>query len=329
MRRMRSAVLGSIAVTSVMLATACGGSTDDAASPSESGGEGIKIGFSQVTQQSPFYVELGKSAQEAAEQAGDTMYFVDANGDVNKQNNDIQDLISRGIKVLIINPVDPKGVAPGVKAAEAAGVKVVSVDRPLEGVTVPFVGRDNVKMGELAGQELVTSLGSAGGKILEIQGDAGGVVARDRSAGFHKAADAAPGVTVVKGPYAEYIRSKAVTAMQDLLQANPDVKGVFCHNDDMCMGALQVLKENDRADVKIAAVDGLMEAVEAIANGDQYVATSVNDPRYQGQLAVETAVKVVNGEDVPDFVDAGTTLISKDNASDYVGSTLFAQYPTP
>jgi ribose transport system substrate-binding protein len=114
--------------------------------------------------------------------------------------------------------------------------------------------------------------------------------------------------------------------MQDLLQANPDVKAVYCHNDDMCMGALQVLTENNRKDVKVAGVDGLMESVKAIADGDQYVATSLNDPQYQGQLAVDTAIKVAGGGTVESFIDAGTTLVDKSNASTFVGSALFAQY---
>jgi ribose transport system substrate-binding protein len=330
-RRIRLITCAPLIAASVLLAAACGssgsaGTSSSGAAAAGGSGGGIKIGFSQVTQQSPFYVELGNGAKAEAAKTGNTLYFVDANGDVTKQNNDIQDLITRGIKILIVNPVDPKGVAPGLAAAKAAGVKVISVDRPLVGSAVTFVGRDNVKMGQLVGESLLKSLGTGGGKVLEIQGDAGGVVARDRSDGFHKALAAATNVTIVKGPYAEYIRSKAVTAMQDLLQANPDVKAVYCHNDDMCMGALQVLKENNRTDVKVAGVDGLMEAVKAIATGKQYVATAVNDPQYQGQLAVDTAVKVAGGATVESFIDAGTTLVDASTASALVGSSLFAKY---
>ncbi|GAB6902114.1 substrate-binding domain-containing protein [Kineosporia succinea] len=322
-RRIRFISTVSAAAAVALMATAC--ASGSSSSTGSGDGDGIKIGFSQVTQQSPFYVELGQGAKDAAAKAGDEMYFVDANGDVTKQNDDIQDLITRGVKVLIINPVDPKGVAPGLAAAKAAGVKVISVDRPLDGA-VTYVGRDNVEMGKLVGEQLLKSLGSGGGKVLEIQGDAGGTVARDRSAGFNEALNGAPGVTVVKGPYAEYIRSKAVTAMQDLLQSNPDVKAVYCHNDDMCMGVLQVLKENNRDDVKVAGVDGLMEAVKAVADGGQYVATAVNDPQYEGQIAVDTAVKVAAGESVPEFIDAGTKLVDADTAKDLTGDALFAQY---
>ena len=96
--------------------------------------------------------------------------------------------------------------------------------------------------------------------------------------------------------------------MQDLLQANPDVKAVYAHNDDMAMGAMQVLKENKRTDVKVFGVDGLMETVKSIADGSQFVATASNDPATEGKDAVDTAIKVAKGETVAKFIDAGTGL---------------------
>jgi ribose transport system substrate-binding protein len=284
----------------------------------------VKIGFSQATQQSPFYVSLSDAAKTEAQSQGQEFYFADANGDITKQNNDVQDLITRGIQVLVLNPVDPKGVAPSLAAAKAAGIKVVTVDRPVESGAASFVGRDNKAMGHLVGQQAVASIGPAGGKIVEIQGDAGGAVARDRHDGFAEAVAAQPNITVVDGPYCDYVRSQAVTAMQDLLQANPDLKAVYAQNDDMALGALQVLTENRRTDVKVFGVDGLMEAVKAIANGDQYVATALNDPNTEGKLAIQTAVKAAHGESVETFVDAGTGLVTKPTAASLVGSSTFA-----
>ena len=111
--------------------------------------KGLLFGFSQVTLQSPFYVELKERAEAAAKADGDQLIFLDANGDVNKQNNDIQDLISRGVEVLILNPVNPPAVAPSIEATKAAGILVITVDRPVEKGAVTDVGRDNRKMGDL------------------------------------------------------------------------------------------------------------------------------------------------------------------------------------
>lgn len=315
-----------VVLPAVLALAACSVSTNpggDSSGGSDDDGT-ITLGFSQATQQSPFYVELGTGVKQAAEADGAELIYVDANGDVTKQNNDIEDLITKNVDVLLINPVDPQGIAPSLASAKAAGIPVITVDRTAEGA-LAHIGRDNVAMGKLVGDAVSDALGDKGGKIVEIQGDAGGTVAMDRSEGFHSAFEGNDAVEIVEGPYAEYIRSNAVTAMQDLLQANPDLVAVYAHNDDMALGALQVLQENGRDDVLVAGVDGLMEAVEAIDSGDQYVATALNDPISLGSVAADTAIKAAQGEDVDAEIDAGTTLVTKENAADFVGDTLFAE----
>ena len=287
--------------------------------------EGLVIGFSQVTLQSPFYVELREGAEAAAAAENDELIFLDANGDVSKQNNDIQDLITRGVDVLILNPVNPEAVIPSIEAAQEAGIPVITVDRPVTEGAIAHVGRDNVEMGRLVGEAVVTALNNEPSKIIEIQGDAGGIVMMNRRDGFHSAAEAA-GMTIVEGPYAEYIRANAVVAMQDLLEAHPDVTAIYAHNDDMALGALQVLRESGRDDVLVAGVDGLSEALEVMEESGQYIATALNDPRYLGDVTVQTARQVVAGEEVPEFVDAGTTLVTPDNVGEFERDNLFAVY---
>lgn len=299
-----------------------------ALAPTAAYAEGLKIGFSQVTLQSPFYVQLKNGAEAAAEASGDTLVFLDANGDVSKQNNDIQDLITQGVSAIIINPVNPEAVAPSLEAAAAAGIPVITVDRPVTGgKVVAHVGRDNKTMGKLVGEAVVAKLkadGVMGAKVIEIQGDAGGAVMMDRRDGFHAALEGS-GHTIVEGPYAEYIRANAVTAMQDLLQANADVKVVYAHNDDMALGALQVLKENGREDVLIAGVDGLSEALDAMVDG-KYIATALNDPQYLGDVTIQVAREAAAGKTVPAFVDAGTALVTPDKVAEYPHTELFAEY---
>jgi len=285
--------------------------------------KGLLIGFSQATLQSPFYVQLKTGAEQAAAASGDKVIVLDANGDVNKQNNDLQDLITRGVKVLIINPVNPDAVAPALSAAADAHIPVMTVDRAVHGDIVTYVGRDNTEMGRIVGKALMAKL-PKGAKIIEIQGDAGGTVMQQRRDGFGEAAKAA-GAKLVLGPYAEYVRANAVTAMQDLLQANPDVKAVYAHNDDMALGALQVLRESNRNDVLVAGVDGLSEAVKEIAGGEQYVATALNDPIALGRVTIETAEKVAAGQKVPAFIDAGTALIDKQTVGQFDSTGLFAR----
>jgi ribose transport system substrate-binding protein len=290
--------------------------------------KGLKFGFSQVTLQSPFYVQLRDGAVAAAKAAGDELIFLDANGDVNKQNNDIQDLITQKVDVLIINPVNADAVAPSLEAAEKAKIPVITVDRSVKERFTAHIGRDNVKMGNIVGEAVVAALKAAGktkAKIIEIQGDAGGSVMMDRRDGFHAALKDS-GHIIVEGPYAEYIRANAVTAMQDLLQANPDVAVVYAHNDDMAMGALQVLREAGRKDVMVAGVDGLSEALDVMVSGGNYVATALNDPQYLGDVTIQVATAIKAGKKVPSFVDAGTAVVTKDNVSKFKHTALFAEY---
>ena len=288
----------------------------------------LKIGFSQVTLQSPFYVQLRDGAKAAAAKGGDELIFLDANGDISKQNNDIQDLLTRKVDILIINAVNPDAVGAALDAAKRAKVPVIAVDRAINAPVATTIGRNNAEMGELSGKALLAALKQRGvtkGKIIEIQGDAGGTVMKERRKGFHTAL-AGTDFKIIDGPYSEYMRANAVTAMQDLLQAHPDLKAVIAHNDDMAMGALQVLTESGKKDVLVAGIDGLSEALNAIQSGDQYVATALNDPRYLGEVAIEAARALAAGKSVPNFVDTGTQVVTKANVAEVKHDSTFGEY---
>lgn len=280
----------------------------------------LVIGFSQVTMESPFYIALVEGAEQEAERQGVAIEVIDAQNDMQKQNSDVQSLLTRGIDVLLLNPTNPSAVAPSIEAAEDAGVPIVTVDRRTQQAVASYVGRDNEEMGRIAGQKAVELLGGEGnaqGKIIEIQGDAGGTVMQERHDGFHDIVGKEPGIEVIEGPYSDYIRSLAVSSMQDLIQAHPDVDLVYAHNDDMALGAVQVLQQSNLNDVNVIGIDGLMEAVKKIDEGS-FDATVLNDPIRLGALAVQTAIKVANGEEVERYVDGGTELVDQSNVSEYV-----------
>ncbi|MGI5918460.1 MAG: substrate-binding domain-containing protein [Christensenellales bacterium] len=283
----------------------------------------IKVGFSQATMASPFYVAHVESAQQAAEAAGIELIYADANEDITKQNTDILDMLEKGIDVLILNAVDPDGANPAIAKCKEKGVKIVTVDRFVNADVDVVVGRDNVKMGQLVGEYLVEKLGGKGqakGKVLEVMGSGGDRVQEARSKGFHNAVDAEPGIEVIQTPHCDYVRSKAATATQDIIQAHKDIVAIYGHNDDMALGALQVCEDAGMT-VLACGVDGLMEAVEAIVDG-RYICTSANDPFKFGQVAVEVAIKLAKGESVDAEVDCGTFLVSEENASQYFNADL-------
>lgn len=332
MKRKVVSVLMCVALVGTML-IGCGSQSEDTSSDSsaeeteESGDtETIKIGFSQATVASPFYTTMVDTAQEYAEELGIDIQIVSADEDVTKQTNDINDMIQSGIQCLIVNPVNSEGLATAFEACANAEIPVVTVDRlASDGYTAAIV-RDNKEMGRMVGECLLEELGgkdAAEGTILEIQGTAGDQVMMARRDGFESVFEDVPGIKIVQSVNCDYARAKAVTATQDLLQANDNVVAIYGHNDDMAVGAAQVCEEKGLTDVKVCGVDGLMEAVKMIKDG-KYVCTTMNDPAKELKVAIDTALKLIKGEEVEKEVDAGTGLINAANVDDYVGDSDFA-----
>ena len=197
------------------------------------------IGFSVSTLNNPFFVTLSQGAKDKAKEEGRDLIVVDAGDDAAKQTSDIEDLISKNISVLIVNPVDSDAVAPAVKDAIAKGIKVISLDRAVNGVDVDCsIASDNVEGARMATEYLVSLVGKDA-KVVELEGTSGSSATIDRGAGFHKIAD--DQLNVVSSQTANFNRSEGMTVMENMLQSNSDIKGVFAHNDEMALGAVEAI----------------------------------------------------------------------------------------
>ena len=274
---------------------------------------------------SPFYVTMVDEFENYCKEKGVEPMAISADEDVQKQNQDIMDMIAAGIDALILNPINLESVQTGIDACVEAGIPVITVDRMASSGGTAVVKRDNYEMGRLTGEALLEALGGADkaeGTILELQGTAGDQVMMDRRDGFESVFEGVEGINIVQSVNCDYVRAKALTAAQDMIQGNDNIVAIYGHNDDMAMGGLQAAQEAGLEDVLVCGVDGLMEAVEAIANGEGYVATTLNDPGTELKVAADTAIKVLNGEDFEEEVDAGTGLIDTSNAADYVDDSL-------
>ena len=276
-----------------------GGST---AASSEGSGA---IGFSVSTLNNPFFVTLSEGAEAKAEEEGVELIVVDAGDDAAKQTSDIEDLISRNISVLIVNPVDSDAVAPIVQDAVSQGIKVVSVDRVVNGVDVDCaIASDNVAGAQMATEYLVSLVGE-GAKVAELEGVNGASATIDRGEGFHLVADEQ--LDVVAKQTANFNRSEGMTVMENILQANPDIKGVFAHNDEMALGALEAIGSSD---IVVVGFDATDDALAAIEEG-RMAATVAQKPDLMGETAVETAVSLINGETVEKTIPVEVELVTK------------------
>ena len=262
------------------------------------------IGLSVSTLNNPFFVSLAEGAQAEAEEKGAKLITVDAGDDAAKQTNDVEDLVSRNVSVLIVNPVDSDAVAPAVKDAISKGIKVISVDRVVNGVDVDCqIASDNVA------EYLVETIGE-GAPVAELQGTTGASATIDRGAGFHEVADEKLDVT--GSQTADFNRATGMTVMENLLQADGSIKGVFAHNDEMALGALEAIAATGK-DIKVVGFDATDDAVAAVKAG-KMLATVAQQPDQMGKTAVDTAITLADGDTVEKSIPVEVKLVTKDSA---------------
>lgn len=296
-----------LVIAMVFCFAACGNTAEEGTDA-----EAVSVGIAVSTLNNPFFVDLVQGAQDKADELGIALQVADAGDDSAKQASDIEDLVSSGIQVLIVNPCDSDAVAPAVESAIEAGVQVIAVDRVVNGVEVACsIASDNVLGAQLAADYLVSLVGE-GAVCAELQGVLGASATVDRGTGFHNVADTK--LSVVASQTANFNREEGLSVMEDMLQANPEIACVFAHNDEMALGALEAL---DGKDVKIAGFDATADALAAVQAGTM-AATVAQQPALMGATAVEKALALVNGEAVDASVPVEVALVTADNVADFM-----------
>ena len=271
----------------------------------ETKGNNGGIGFSVSTLNNPFFVSLSKGAEKAAEEAGEKLIVLDAGDDAAKQTSDIEDLTSKNISVLIVNPVDSDAIAPAVKDAISKGIKVISVDRGVNGVEVDSaIASDNVEGARIATEYMISLLGE-NANVVELEGVPGASATIERGKGFHIAADEV--LNILSSQTANFNRSEGMSVMENMLQANPEIQGVFAHNDEMALGAVEAIGSRD---IIVVGFDATDDAKAAVENG-RMAATVAQKPDLMGKTAVQTAIALKNGEEVDAVIPVEVELIKK------------------
>lgn len=256
------------------------------------------IGASLLTQQHPFYNELAKALTEEAAAQDVSLEIAIANLDLNKQLADVEDFIVKGVDVLIISPVDSQGAVAAITRAKNAGIAVITVDVPAQGIDVTsYIGTDNYAGGVKAG-ELMAELLEGEGQVAIIDYPLVQSVV-NRVNGFREALAAHPGIEIV-AVQTGITRAEALAVAQNILQANPDIDGIFGFGDDAALAASVAVKSAGLSgQVKVIGFDGMPEAIAAVDSDPDFVGVIQQFPDQMGQLAVQTAIKVIAGEEVP------------------------------
>lgn len=256
------------------------------------------IGASLLTQQHPFYIELADAMKAEATVKNVKLEVAIANQDLNKQLADVEDFIVKGVDVIVLSPVDSKGVKAVIEKAQKAGIKVITVDVPANGVKVTsYIGTDNYAGGVKAGELMAKELGDKGKVAIIDYPTVQSVV--NRIDGFKKAIGEHKGVEIV-AQQTGITRAEALAAAQNMLQANPDIQGIFGFGDDAALAAAVAVKSAGlESQVKVIGFDGMEEARKAVDTNPVMVGVIQQFPGEMGKRAVDTAIDVIAGKDVP------------------------------
>ena len=283
----------------------------DTATDTAASGETIKIGVSVADQSNPFYIDIVDGMESAAKD-GDELVIVDAGFDAAKQLNDIDDMIQQGVKVMLIDPVDSNAIKSAVEACDAAGIPVIAYNSPLNFEIASTVATDNYLAGQLVGEAM--------GKALDGKGEVAMLtynvaeVCLDRANGFKDAIAEYPDIKIVEEQEIQPGTDTALPVAENILQAYPDLAGMFALNDPSALGCVAAVESANLLDqVQIVGVDGSDDAKAAIAEG-KMLASAAQDPVQIGSVAIETAYKVIAGEEVEKDIKIPSYLVDASNA---------------
>lgn len=221
-------------------------------------------------------------------------------------------------------PATSEGLISALQECKSAGIPVINLDTKLDdntlktlGEDIPFYGTDNYVGGQMVG-ELVAEMYPDGAKTAILRGVQGQTNDDDRYNGFLEKAGK---IELVAEQHANWETDMGYTAVQNILQANPDLEVVYCENDLMGIGAYQAVDEAGLTDkVKIFSYDGVTEGLQYVIDG-KFVSTCAQRPIEMGKHGVVNMAKIFAGEDAEQYIDTGCKLVTSDNAKETLAET--------
>jgi ABC-type sugar transport system substrate-binding protein len=273
----------------------------------------ITIGVSLAQDDNPFYIAMLRGVRARAQELGWEVATVSANEDKVKQINGVQDMIAKGVKGILIAPIDAVGVNAAYDAAKAANVPIVSVAR---GSTSPnqtlHVAMDEKQIGRDIAEWTAKRIGGEG-KVAMLLGPSGAPTFRNLADGYTEVMAKYPKVQIVFRTDGPLTRERGVKNAEDALVANPDLKAIYTANDDVALGAMQaVLAANAAGKTIVTGMNGIPPVLRAIKDGKIAMTIELN-PVEWGRLGVDVLASYLKGEKVEPRVFIKHVIIGQSN----------------
>lgn len=260
------------------------------------------------TLNNPFFVTMKEGAEAKAQELGYRLIVLDSQNDPSKELANVEDLVVRGVKVILINPTDSDAVANAIRLANNSNIPVMTLDRGANhGKVASHIASDNVAGGKLAAEFIAQRLG-ADAKVIQLEGIAGTSAARERGEGFSKGAAEHKLTTLASQP-ADFDRTKGLNVLENLLISNSNANAVFAQNDEMALGAVRAAQAAGKS-LLIVGFDGTKEGI-AMVKRKRLAATIAQQPELIGALGIESADKLLKGQSVEAFIPVPLKVISE------------------
>ncbi len=275
------------------------------------------IGFASKDNSDMFVKNIVDAAQAKADELGVNLLIADARGDVNQQISDVENFITQQVDAIVAIPQDVEGSAPIVQMCLDEEIPIIIDNGDIADKNyTAFVGCTDQESGEILGQWFVDNL-EEGSKVCIIEGPMGQSGQVGRYAGMEKVG-VMDKFEVLACQTANWKRDEAMALAEDWLTTyGEDLAAIICENDDMALGALSACKAAGRDDVLIGGVDGLDEAVEAVKAGEMVISV-LQDSAGQGAGGVETALKIIKGEEFEQDLRIPFLPITAENVDAYL-----------
>ena len=288
----------------------------------ENGAKGKSVGYVTFGLQFEYQVAMVEGIKKKAAEAGLNLTIVDGKGDPNLQVTEVLDAVSKKPDALLINPVDAKLIVAGVKRANEANIPVFIMENPPpEGKFLGFVDFDNEGGGAMGADQLAKQIGGKG-VVLETRGSVGSDQAQLRHKGFiDRVKEKYPDIEV-RSLNTEWIADNAYKMVLDAFTQNPNIKGVFSHNDEMVRGVVSALRQIGKlvppgkdGHVVIVGLDGTPLALDRIREGTQDASVE-QDPNAMGGIILGNIISYFEGKPFEPKGQTKPVLITKENVDD-------------
>jgi ribose transport system substrate-binding protein len=277
------------------------------------------VGLAVANLQANFFNQIKESVEAAGTEKGVKVITVDAKGDAATQVNQIQDLLAQNIDALIYIPAGATAASVPVKAAKAAGVPVVSIDRNADGAPGDtFIATDSVESARQVCDWIAKQAGGKG-EMLIIHGQKGTTPEVDRSKGCGIALKNYPDIKVVGELWSEgWHQDEGFKLTADLLQAHPKTNIIFGQADALALGAAQAVKvASPDHRIWVAGFDGDTAALKALKDG-VFDVTATQQTQKMGRMGLDAAIALVKGDKLPPEQLQDATLTTKDNVAGFI-----------